>query len=161
MKKIIPYITILTLLFTAYGCAIKSEVSPVAMDTEIGKIYVQKNEKVHMEGLFDEIVTQLRLMGYQAEGIDGPVPADAEFLMTYSANWSWDMAMYLTYFQANLFHAEDLIGSTTYDAKMGGWRFDKFGKTADKIRAPLESLLANAKPQKFSTTEPTPMGDAE
>ena len=158
MKSILRTVSAIICILGLTGCAIKREVSPVAMNTEIGKIFVQKNDAVHMEGLFDELISQLRLMGYEAEGFEGAFPQDAEFVMTYTANWNWDMAMYLTYFQANLFKNDDLIGSTTYDAKMGGMRFDKFGKTADKIRGPLEELLKNAKPKRFSDV--SPIGDA-
>lgn len=131
---------------TFSGCAIKRDASPVSAGTEISEIYVQRNPQVHMEGLFDEIITQLDLMGFQVQGFEGAIPGQAEFVLTYTANWRWDMAMYLTYFRANLHKQDNLLGTAEYDARMGGMRLDKFGKTSEKIRPALTELLKAAKP---------------
>ena len=39
----------------------------------------------------------------------------------------------------------NLIGEVKYDAKNGGGSFNKFGKTADKIRPLLNELLSQVK----------------
>jgi len=99
-----------------------------------------------MEGLHPEIETQVRALGFPVESFSGPRPAAARHVLSYTANWRWDMAMYLTYFEAKLSENGHVVGTTTYDARFGGGRFDKFGPTADKIRPQLRELLGPVRP---------------
>lgn len=94
-----------------------------------------------MEGLLDELVAQIQGMGFESESYIGDRPANAKHYLTYTANWSWDMAMYLTYFRATLYDDGRVLGEVEYDAKMGGANMGKFGKTAEKVRPLLEELL--------------------
>ena len=126
------------------GCTITQHVRPVTTGTPITKIYVQNNPAVHMRGLVPEVVTQLELLGYQAETFDGKPPAEAIHYMTVTANWRWDMAMYLVFFRAILFEDGKAIGSAEYDAMRGGANMSKFGSTAEKIRPLLEQMLHDA-----------------
>jgi len=128
------------------GCSIKQSVDHSQTATmPISRIYVEANERVHMEGLLPEIVTQLEDMGYAVETYpEGERPSNAVHYMTFTANWRWDMAMYLYYFRAMLFEKGVLLGEAEYDASMGGMSFDKFGRTADKVRPLLEGLLNEA-----------------
>jgi hypothetical protein len=119
----------------------------VDSETTIKKIYVLKNDKVHMEGLLDEIVKQIEEMGFESESYSGDRPVDAEHYLTFTANWGWDMAMYLVYFRATLYEEGRVLGEVEYDAKMCGMDFSKFGKTANKIRPLLEELLGRVNRQ--------------
>ena len=139
-KKLLNLSLILAVL-SLCGCAISKNVVPVDSGTTIKKIYVLKNDKVHMEGLLDEIVKQIEEMGFESQAYSGDRPIDAKHYLTFTANWTWDMAMYLVYFRATLYEEGKVLGEVEYDAKMGGMNFSKFGKTADKIRPLLEELL--------------------
>lgn len=124
------------------GCAISKHVTPVDSSVAIEKIYVLNNEKVHMKELVNEIVKQVHDLGFDSESYEGDRPADALHYITYTANWNWDMAMYLTYFRATLYEDGRVLGEVEYDAKMGGANMGKFGKTEDKIRPLLTELLS-------------------
>ncbi|MDB6169073.1 MAG: hypothetical protein JWM88_1937 [Verrucomicrobia bacterium] len=126
------------------GCTITEHVRPVTRGTEIKKIYVQNNHELHMKGLVPEVVSQLELLGYQAETYEAKPPADAKYFMTVTANWRWDMAMYLFYFRVMLFEDGRAIGTAEYDARRGGGNVSKFGPTAEKIRPLLEQMLHDA-----------------
>ena len=132
---------LLSVLLT--GCTIVKTATPAPVGTKIGTIYVQRNPNVHMSGLHDEIIQQLRRLGFSAVTTEGDRPAAAKNLMTYTANWRWDMAMYLTYFQVTLLDDTRILGRAEYDATRGDVRMDKFGKTAEKIRSLLQDLLQN------------------
>lgn len=136
---------LVSLLFITFlsGCAIKSNVQPVDSNTRIQKIYVEENPKVLMDGLLPEIVSQIQELGFQSESYLGDRPAAAKNYITFTANWQWDMAMYLTYFKATLYEDARVLGEVEYNAKMGGANMSKFGKTADKIRPLLSELLEN------------------
>lgn len=123
------------------GCAISQNVMPVDSDVVIHKVYVLENDRVHMERLIDEIVSQLEELGFESEAYAGDRPDEAKHYLTFSANWNWDVAMYLTYFKATLYEDGRVLGEVEYDAKMGGANMNKFGKTANKIRPLLEELF--------------------
>lgn len=94
-----------------------------------------------MKELVSEIVTQVNELGFESESYEGDRPPEALHYITYTGNWNWDMAMYLTYFRAILYEDGRVLGEVEYDAKMGGANMNKFGKTADKIRPLLTELL--------------------
>jgi len=125
------------------GCTIAQTVTPAPAGTKIEKIYVQQNRNVHMDGLHEELLQQLRGLGIEAVSFEGTRPPEAVHMLSYTANWRWDMAMYLTYFQASLLEEGRVLGRAEYNATMGGARPDKFGKTAEKIRPLLIDLLQN------------------
>jgi hypothetical protein len=108
-----------------------------------------------MEGLHPEILQQLTTLGFKVETFDTTRPKEATYWMTYTANWNWDMAIYLTYFQATLLEDGKVLGRAEYDARKGGANMGKFGKTAEKIRPLLMDLFQNVK---RGTVEATSMG---
>ncbi len=126
------------------GCAISKNVQAVQSGTKIQTIYVAHNERVLMKDCTNEIVRQLNALGFEAKRYDGERPPEAKHYITYTANWNWDMAMYLTYFRGTLYEDGRVLGEAEYDAKMGGANFNKFGKTAEKLRPLLTELLAKA-----------------
>ena len=151
LHRLVPALCLIVIGLLS-GCTIVKTATPAPSGTKIGTIYVQRNPNVHMEGLHDEIITQLRSLGFTAETTEGARPDKARNLMTYTANWRWDMAMYLTYFQVTLMEDSRILGRAEYDATRGGARMDKFGKTAEKIRPLLQDLLQNTEKLNASGT---------
>jgi hypothetical protein len=146
MLTLVKRIGVGLLLVTALaGCSISRQVTAAPAGTKIGKIYVERNKYVLMGGLNAEIVSQLQGLGFDVGTYDegAPRPADGEYWIVYTANWRWDMAMYLTYFQATLLDNGRVLGRVSYDATWGGGRPDKFGRTGEKIRPLLIDLMGN------------------
>ncbi len=141
LKKVLCVVCLLGLLTS---CSIVKKVDAAPPGTVVGTIYVERNSNVHMTGLHEEVIAQLRNLGFEVESFDGVRPKEAVDVLTYTANWRWDMAMYLTFFQATLMHENRVLGRVEYDATRGGGRPDKFGKTSEKIRPLLQDLLSNA-----------------
>ncbi|MES2693297.1 MAG: Sbal_3080 family lipoprotein [Verrucomicrobiota bacterium] len=142
----------------ASGCAISKNVQSVQKGTAVQTIYVGHNDRVLMKDCTNEIVTQLKSLGFDAQRYDGDRPKEAKQYLTYTANWQWDIAMYLTYFRATLYDDGRVLGEAEYDAKMGGANLAKFGTTADKLKPLLTQLLANVE-RPSATTAPR-MGTA-
>jgi hypothetical protein len=126
------------------GCAVKTSVVAVPTGTRITTIYVENNPKVLMDGLLPEILAQVRAQGFQAVAYDGPRPGAAVDYMTFTANWRWHWAMYLTFFRATLYRDGRVLGTVEYNARRAGLNPDKYGHTAEKIRPLLRSLLRPA-----------------
>ncbi len=137
--------SILLVIFVVFfsGCSITTNVTPVSDVAYIEKIYVQNNPDAHMKELVNELVSQIEKLGFQSEKYEGAKPVDSNHHLTYTANWAWDMAMYLTFFEAKLYEGEKLIGEVSYDARNGGGNMGKFGRTGEKIEPLLTELLAS------------------
>ena len=157
-NQLIRALLILPLLVLATGCTINRKVSPIAPGTAIQTIAIQKNQKVLMDGFHPELVSQIEQLGFAVESYDRMPPESTPFHLVYTANWQWDMAMYLTYFQAIVMKDGKKIGEAEYDARRGSGRMDKFGGTADKIRPLLIDLFNEVDRQKAATrsTAPSP-----
>jgi hypothetical protein len=138
MRKLILVFVAIAL---STGCAISRNVVPVDSDEKVEKIYVRYNDAVHMEGLNDELVAQFREMGFDAELFRGDTPEEALHTFIFTANWTWDIAMYLTYFRGTLMEDGRTLGQAEYDATSGGANLGKFGQTAEKIRPLLEEMM--------------------
>lgn len=141
---VVPFLATFALLAT--GCSISQQVTPAPMGTAIERIRLVDNPSIHMAGFQPELIGQIQALGYRVDVVERPDPEATGHQITYTANWQWDMAMYLTYFQLTLFENGRVVGTATYDARSGGSRLDKFGPTAEKIRPLLIELFANAQP---------------
>ena len=143
--KVLPLLFTIALTLISTGCTINRHVNSVSPGTRISKIYIEENNGIHMSGLMPEVVTQLRMLGFVPVMYSGQPPEDAVHTMKVTANWKWDMAMYLSYFQATLSENGRTIGGVEYDARKGSGNMGKFGHTAEKIRPLLLELMKGAK----------------
>jgi len=128
------------------SCAIRTQVTALPVNAPLTAIYVQNNPAVLMNGLMPEIVKQLGEMGFQAIPFSGERPKEAHDYLTFTANWKWRYAIYLSYFNATLWHDEAPVGHAEYDARRVGLNPDKYGTTANKIRPLLQEFLKNVRP---------------
>ena len=124
--KIQPAVILrLCLLFLACialfsGCAINQRVISAPVGTTINTVFIENNPAVMMNGLVEEIQSQVNAMGYGAKIYTGERPKEAIHYLQFTANWRWDMAMYLTYFRATLFEVGRILVTAVYDARCGG-----------------------------------------
>jgi hypothetical protein len=86
------------LVMALQGCATNRESASVAPDTDITMlkvIYVLRSEQDD-RGVYITIAEQLRKLGYAVStGTDTKVPANTDAVLSYQAQWQWDMTMYL------------------------------------------------------------------
>ncbi len=129
--------------FAAAGCAVRTHVVRSAALPVVTTLYVENNPAVFMSGLLPEMLTQLRTQGFHVVSYDGARPAGAVYRLTYTANWKWHWAMYLSYFHVTFWRNDTVLGSAEYDARRVGPNPDKYGPTAGKIRPLLLDLLKN------------------
>jgi hypothetical protein len=136
-------ITVLAIVAaTTTGCSISKTIDPVKA-AKVSQICILDNPKVLMDGFKPEVEQQLQAMSYQTRTYTGVRPSECSHHMEYTANWQWDMAMYLSYAEFRVYDAQGIAGSATYNARNGGGRLDKFGPTAEKIRPLLMQLFAS------------------
>jgi hypothetical protein len=137
-------IAVLAVAAAAAGCAITQKVEPVKV-AGISQVCLKKNPAVMMDGFLGELESQLKSKGMQVSVFDGAKPAGCRHHVEYTANWRWDLAMYLVFAEIRVYESDLLVGQANYDARGGGGRMDKFGPTNEKLR-PLIDQLFPARP---------------
>jgi len=136
--RIIGLLTIVALL---QGCSIQQNVTPVA-NMESAKITIIENPSVRSE-FRDAVKTAVEKQGMTAElGPANSGPEDYPYALTYTANWTWDMALYLAYAKIEVFGQGNVIGTAVYDATGGGGRMDKFISAEKKVDELIAQLFA-------------------
>lgn len=122
------------------GCSITQTVDPIKA-TNVSQVCVLDNPKVLMDDFQGELQRQIQAKGLATKQYSNARPADCSHYLEYTANWGWDMAMYLTYAEMRVYDHEGLAGQAVYDARRGGGRLDKFGRTAEKIHPLIDQLF--------------------
>jgi hypothetical protein len=124
------------------GCSITQTVDPI-QPAQVSQVCVLDNKDIFMDGFQPEVQRQIEAKHIPTRVYTGARPAECSHYVEYTANWLWDMAMYLAYAEFRVYDAKGLAGSASYDARRGGGRLDKFGKTADKIRPLIDRLFGS------------------
>lgn len=120
------------ILFTLNGCAIRQTVK--AVDSfESKQVCIVENTAVR-SGFLDAYKRTLTEKGYEAKQL----PASASLIecpitSTYTANWRWDMALYMVYADIIVYNNAKPTGKATYDATRGGGNMNKFIDADKKI----------------------------
>ena len=125
----------------ASGCAITQNVRPVTTQ-DIPLVCIQRNPEVFMSDFVTVLKSQVEATGIKARIYDGSEPPECRYRLEYTANWRWDLAMYLAYADLRVYDKDLLIGEANYDARAGGGRPDKFGATAGKLKELVDKLFA-------------------
>jgi hypothetical protein len=127
------------------GCTIKREVSPISKKID-NKVCIIRDNAVR-PGFLVAYRESLEELGY----IVKILPENSNNNMckissTYTAKWSWDLAIYMSYAKINVYKNSKLIGSALYDSRSGGGRiFDKFGNGNTMIKSLVKDLYPKAK----------------
>ena len=147
---------LLLILSLSTGCTFPTEkisisIVPVSSQKKISKIYVRKNDKDFSKEFIVELISQLRELGFESESYTGEQNHYVKHYLTYDVRWNWDLAMYLYYFKATLYEDGKILGEIEYDATglgRGRLNLDIHGRTKNKIRPLLKSLLEKVKKTK-------------
>jgi hypothetical protein len=136
--RIIGLLTIVCLL---QGCSIQQKVTPVG-NMEIAEINIIENPAVKT-AFRDAVKTAVEKQGVTAElPPASSIPEDYPYALTYTANWTWDLALYLVYAEINVFSQGNVIGTAVYDSTRGGMRMDKFISAEKKVDELVTQLFA-------------------
>jgi hypothetical protein len=135
-------ISLLAVVLLLQGCSIKQNITPV---TETGMTDITIIENPAVKTPFrDAITAALEEHGITTQlGPAGSMPEDHPYALTYTANWTWDMALYLVYAEINVYKQGDEIGKAVYDATGGGYRMDKFINAEEKVHEMVGQLLGS------------------
>ena len=133
---------LLALVVLAAGCSIRQDVKPVTPAQLSSKeICVRQNAEVRANFL-DAYRKALESKGFTVRVLEPTAGITAcPLLSTYSANWRWDLTMYMAYAEMRVYRDGNEIGKAVYDALMGGGRMDKFINADEKVRELVAQLF--------------------
>ena len=133
---------LLTVVILLQGCSIQQKVTPVA-NMEIAEITIIENPAVKTP-FRDAIKTAVEKEGMTAQlGPASSTPEDYPYALTYTANWAWDMALYLVYAEINVYNQDKVIGTALYDATRGGGNLGKFINAEEKVEELIAQLFGS------------------
>ena len=134
------------------GCSIKQSVKPVQLTGQSPQICIIRNEKVR-EGFLDTYTHALKTKSIQVRTLAETASLnECPTTSTYTANWGWDMALYMRYAEIKVYRSAAMVGEPVYDATWGGLRLDKFISAENKIRELVDELFLTGQPSKSSTS---------
>ncbi len=137
MKK--SFLIIVCVILSA--CSIKQVVEKAEIPKE-ALLCVIENKDVR-EGFLKEFKHVLNSKSIPYKVInESSIPAECEWTATYVANWTWDLALYMSYAEIKVFQNGNLDGKAIYDSTKGGGNMSKFIDAKSKIRELMNELLA-------------------
>lgn len=122
------------------GCSITQTVNPVPpLDTN--SICIINNDNAR-ETFRDAYKRALENKNYQVKLLpSSAVISDCSVSSTYTANWRWDLAMYMAYAEINVFKNGQKAGDAVYSSLSGSANMGKFIKAEPKINELVDLLF--------------------
>lgn len=134
------------------GCAIKQRVEPTSGIRAGSEICVVDNPRVR-PGFRDAIIASLKSRGLAARQVaEASSLTSCTYMLTYTANWNWDLALYLRLAQIKVYRDATPIGEANYDSTYGGGRLDKWVDAEKKV----DELIGKLFPTESNTVTATP-----
>jgi hypothetical protein len=122
------------------------DVQSVDKKYNISHICIEENPKVVSSNFVEGMENVFRSLGVGSAVYSGVLPASCEYRVKYSAINSWDMELYLSHAEVELFRGENKIGTAKYHlVGEGGFSLMKFGSVEEKMEPVLGQLLGRAK----------------
>jgi hypothetical protein len=119
--------------FIVTGCSIKQEIKPVGM-LESKEVCIIQNPAV-LNNFLPVYQQALIEKGYKPILKQSPDNVNVcPITSTYTANWRWDMALYMAYANIKVYKNGVLSGEATYDSLSGSANMGKFINGETKIK---------------------------
>ena len=119
-------------------------VQPVASPADILHVCIQANPAVQVEDFVPVLQEGLERHGIGSEIFSGRVPHRCEYVLTYTALRSWDIAAYLSHAELSLQQRGQRVAYAEYRLKgKGGFSLTKWGDTKSKIDPVIDELLGS------------------
>ncbi len=137
MKKLL----IFCFALATTACTIHQEVQPLTYNQELEqKVCIVDNPDVK-EGFVDAYRSSLEQKGFTVETLDAGASLNScDLTSTYTANWLWDLALYMAYAEIKVYQEATPVAEAVYDSRRGGANMDKFIDAEVKV-AELVDLL--------------------
>ena len=126
MKEVLVAIAVIVCV-TACTVTRASPVDPGDRPTKA--VCIERNPKVLVEDFIPIVEDGFRLHGIQTVVYEPPLPAQCQYVLTYTARQSWDMVRFMRYAELRLREGEKTIGTATYRHRGDRCRASTAGST--------------------------------
>ncbi|HEY4372918.1 MAG TPA: Sbal_3080 family lipoprotein [Burkholderiales bacterium] len=125
------------------ACAIHENVKPVD-ELASREVCIIVNPALFSDGFLPVYEKALQAKGLTVRELpaDGKIE-DCPVVSTYTANWGWHWATYLSFTRIRIFSNAHLRGEATYDATHGRYSLKKYVRAADKVDELVDQLFPN------------------
>jgi hypothetical protein len=132
---------ILLMLLPLIGCT-SIEVQRPDPSLGIRHVCIQENPKVKVDDFVSVLQQGFDRHGLSTEVFSGPPPPNCEYILTYTALRSWDMAPYLSHAELRLEKDGRQVGHAVYHLRgKGGLSPAKWQGTKEKMDPVIDELL--------------------
>lgn len=126
---------------TLSGCAIRQNVRAIEQPLAQSEICIIEAQGVRA-GFLQSLKRNLQDKGYTVRQLPTSAPVtECPITATYTANWRWDLAMYMAYAEIRVFGGGKQIGEAKYDAMGGSGSLAKFIEADKKIAELVNQLF--------------------
>lgn len=143
----LSYIALASILLV--GCAINQTVKPVERFAGT-QVCIVVNPAVSQAGFLTTYTRVLTEKGFTVRQLlPGSPVTECPMTSIYTANWRWDLGLYLAFADIKVYSNGQQSGQAVYDAMGGGANMNKFIKGEAKITELVNQLFpdrANATP---------------
>ena len=118
-------------------------VKPVDPALNMQFVCIQKNPKVQVDDFIPVLRDGLSRHGVASEVFSGQKPKKCEYILTYTALRSWDIATYLSHAELRIEKEGRLIASAEYHLNgKGGLSLTKWAGTREKMDPVIDQLFS-------------------
>ncbi|MCG8591591.1 MAG: Sbal_3080 family lipoprotein [Proteobacteria bacterium] len=124
------------------GCT-SIQVQPLDRSLSPSLVCIQHNPKVQVADFVDVLQAGFERHRIPTQVFEGDLPASCEFVLTYTALRSWDLATYLSHAELYLDRNGERVASAEYHLRgKGGYSLMKYQGTEQKMTPVIDQLLA-------------------
>jgi len=131
---------LLVIQLVLVACAIHQRVDPVPR-MAAREICIVNNPDVR-EGFLEAYQRALVAKGFETKVLDKlATPRDCPVTSTYTANWRWDLALYMAFADIRVYADGKKVGQAVYDSLSGSGNLGKFINAENKIKELVDQLF--------------------
>jgi hypothetical protein len=111
---------------------------------KIDFVCIKKNADVNVDDLVSVVQEGFARHGLITKLVDGPMPAECHYVLEYTADRSWDLALYMTDARLTITKDGAYLSSGHYHLNgHGGLDLAKWAGTASKLNPVIDQMLEN------------------
>ena len=140
MKKHSVALLIVGLFLSA--CSIRQDITPSTEQIETDEICIVDNPNVR-NGFLEAMQKTLIERGYKPKVFSKNDRSldDCKYNIIYTANWKWDLALYMAYAKIDVIHNNRVVAAALYDSNHGGANPKKWVKGDNKVNELISQML--------------------